>query len=813
MLLLTVWATHVAQAANHSNQQNYVRTSTGLYLKIGDAQMRVDVVTSDVVRMRWTKEIDFLGNGTAVCLKRSETPQPFSLHEKSGKVTLQTASLLVDIDLASGAVTYREAATGNLLLAENESPRTATYVPIERVEYDESTRRTEKTADGEKSVADVLNKELVGHTWQLRNSFVWQDDEALYGLGSHMEDYMNLRGHTLYLCQHNLKAMIPVLISTKGYGLLFDAGCSMLFSDEDASFVELNAAKEVDYYFMYGGSMDRTIAAYRQLTGSVPMLPRYMFGYIQSKERYRSSQELIDVVQEYRRREIPLDVIVQDWNYWPEGWGYMKMDPRYYPDPAALADSIHAMDARLMVSIWPNPQRCPQFDDFKQRGYMLERSVYNAFMPEARRYYWQTADKEFFSRGFDAWWCDCSEPLDGDWGSMPAGYGWNNHKERWEKNTALLSEVLGPERAAIYSLYHAQGVYEGQRLTTDRKRVVNLTRSAYAGQQRYATITWNGDTYASWESFRRQIPAGLNFMAAGAPYWTVDVGAFFTRPDKREKQRWFYVGEFPEGVASEAYREFYLRMFQWATFLPLLRSHGTDIPREVWRFGEPGQPYYDAIVEMIHLRYRMLPYVYSLAGAITHEHYTMARLLAFDFGRDQHVYDIKDQYMFGPSFLVCPVTESKATSRAVYLPAGAEWIDFWSKERYAGGQTIVAAAPLNQLPLFVKPGSIIPMGPVVQYTGEAVGKPMELHIYPGADADFTWYDDAGDSYDYEQGAFATVALHWDDAKQRLTIGAREGSYEEMPAVQSFAVEVHHVGKTIRREVQYSGDLMRLKLAK
>ena len=422
----------------------------------------------------------------------------------------------------------------------------------------------------------------------------------LYGLGCHMEDYLDLRGKTMYLCQHNLKEMVPVLNSTAGYGLLFDAGCGMGYQDApEGSFVELEAANEVDYYFMKGCTMDKVVAQYRYLTGQSPMFPRYMFGYIQSKERYRSSEELVDVAEEYRRRQVPMDVIVQDWNYWPQGWGYMKMDRRFYPDPRHLADSLHALDAKLMVSIWPNPTNCPQTKDFAERGFMLGHSVYDAFNPLARARYWDYANEEFFGNGFDAWWCDCTEPLDADWRAMPEGYGWDSHEERWKGNLALLDAVLGAERSCLFSLYHSKGLYENQRATTDRKRVVNLTRSSYAGQQRYATITWNGDTHASWKSFSQQIPQGLNFMATGCPYWTVDIGSFFTRGGRE----WFRAGDFDRGVDDMGYREYYVRMLQYGAFLPLFRSHGTDTPREIWRFGEPGEPFYDSILRMIHLRY------------------------------------------------------------------------------------------------------------------------------------------------------------------------------------------------------------------
>ena len=797
----------------------YVRTETGVYIASGEGGLRVDFVTPDIVRVRYTQEGAFLGNGTIACLERQPSAVPLVVKQDNGRLVVASDSIRATINLQTQAISFSDAVTGRLLLQEADNPRTCARIVEEKVTYDERTRRTIETADGRKEVMDVLRRDTIGHTWRMSNHFRFQQGEALYGLGSHMEDYLNLRGKTLYLCQHNLKAMVPVLNSTAGYGLLFDAGCSMVFSDEkaDDAYVELEAAREIDYYLMKGRTMDRVVAQYRMLTGDVPMLPQYMFGYIQSKERYRSSDELMQTVAEYRRRQVPLDVIVQDWNYWPQGWGYIKMDPKFYPDRKLLADSIHAMKARLMVSIWPNPSYCPQADDFKQRGFMLSNSVYDAYNPLARRHYWQYVNNEFFSQGFDAWWCDCTEPLDADWGPQRKDYGWNNQKERWQRNTQLLSDALGAERAATFSLNHSRGLYENQRLTTSEKRVVNLTRSSFAGQQRYATITWNGDTHASWASFRQQIPAGLNFMATGCNYWTVDAGAFFTRKDPR----WFYAGEFPEGAKSTAYREFYTRMLQYATFLPLQRSHGTDTPREIWQFGNPGEPFYEAILKMIRLRYQLLPYTYSMADQVTHNRYTMTRLLAFDFASDPEVLDLKDEFMFGPSLLVCPVTEPNAQQRSVYLPKangkglevrGEKWVDFWTDKVYDGGQRITADAPIDRLPLFVRAGSILPMGPVVQYTAEAKGKAIDLHIYPGGDAQFTLYSDEGDSYRYEQGDCQRISIEWHEKSHKLTIGSATGSYQGAPQNRTFRIVLHKGnGKTAEREVNYSGKATSYKL--
>lgn len=797
------------------NNPAYVTLQNGAQFQTAKGLLRVEFVSSEIVRVQYTQEIDFLGNGTIVCVDRSVEKVPFQTQKMDNSLVLSSESLIVQVDLKDYSIIYKDAKTNQILLSEkNDNPREGEQIYTEKVTYDEQSKRIVKTADGEKEVMDVIRRDTIGYSWKFRNHFQWADNEAIYGLGSHMEDYLNLRGKELYLCQHNLKAMVPVLNSTAGYGLLFDAGCGMIYTDKgDDSFIELEAAKQIDYYFMKGATMDEVIKQYRILTGSSPMMPRYMFGYIQSKERYKSSKEVTDVVAEYRKRQVPLDVIVQDWNYWPQGWGYLKMDPKYYPNPANLADSVHQMDAKLMISIWPNPTSCPQTDDFKEKGFMLERSVYDAYNPLARKYYWKYADNEFFNNGFDAWWCDCTEPLDADWQMMKEGYGWDNHRERWENNLALLSDVLGAERSSTFSLYHSKGLYENQRVTSDKKRVVNLTRSSYAGQQRYATISWNGDTHASWSSFAQQIPSGLNFMATGCPYWTVDIGAFFTK----KTRQWFWCGDFNQGVNDLGYREFYTRMFQYATFLPIFRSHGTDTPREIWNFGEPGEPFYDSLLKMIHLRYQLLPYIYSLAGKVSHDHYTMSRLLAFDFPNDTKVFDIKNQFMFGPSFLVCPVTtpmyyekESVALhgvekKRNVYLPKGTNWIDLWTGERYEGGQYVDADASIDKIPLFVRQGSIIPMGPVVQHTGELRGKDITISVYPGQDASFTLYEDEGDNYNYEQGYYSTIELKWNDKKRTFTLAKRNGEYDNMEKVRTVHIELHDKKKIVTKTVRYSGD--------
>lgn len=758
--------------------------TSGLEAQKDGALLRVEFVTPVIVRVQYQPEGKLQSNGTAVCLPRRQ--EKVNLSYSKDLTTICSDSMLVKVDTQTGAISYYDLHHHLLLSEDKYCPRNAENIFLEKVTFDETSKRVVHTANGDVEEKDVIKRDTLGTSFRYRINYDWSQTEALYGLGSHIEDYMNLRGKKMYLCQHNLKAMVPVLNSTAGYGLLFDAGSAMVYNDvADSSYVEIEAAKEIDYYFMKGTTMDKVVACYRQLTGQNPMMPLYFFGYTQSKERYGSSQELCDIVKEYRRRQIPLDMVVQDWNYWPSGqWGRMTMDSTFYPDKQALTDSLHRMNCKLMISIWPNAQNCPQYDDFNRRGWILPGStVYDAYNPKARQLYWDYANKEFFSNGFDAWWCDSSEPLDGDWSNpMHAGYGYDSHQERWQLNTHVLSDALGAERSQTYSLYHAMGIYENQRLANSNKRVVNLTRSSYAGQQRYATITWNGDTYASWKTFAQMIPAGLNFMATGCPYWTIDVGAFFVGPDKWN--RWFYKGEYPKGCNDPAYRELYTRMFQFATFLPMLRSHGSDTPREVWRFGQPGEPFYESIVNHIKLRYQLLPYIYSLSSKISREGYTLSRALAFDFAHDKEVLDIKDEFMFGSAFLVAPMTQPlmtyAAASRKVYLPKNqAGWIDYWTGKKLEGGQWIDAAAPIEHAPLYVRAGSIVPMTECQQYTDEHPNAPYYIYVYPGADADFELYEDAGDGYDYEKGAFTTYRLHWDEANQLLTISNRNGKFKGM----------------------------------
>jgi alpha-D-xyloside xylohydrolase len=668
------------------------------------------------------------------------------------------------------------------------------FIPSE-----ENGIKTELGADGLRAAASTLKEMVDRKAYHTRLEFKWADGEALYGLGSHEEGMFNLRSQHQYLYQQNMKAVVPVLVSTRGYGIVLDS-CSLMTFHDDAfgSYLWSDVDDELDYYFIYGPEFDQIVHEIRVLTGHTPMLPKWAFGYIQSKERYMTQDELISIVREYRQRQLPLDCIVVDWKSWTgDLWGQKTFDPDRFPNPSQMTTDLHALNAHLMVSIWPIMRPGGEnWQEMKDQGHLLgNQATYNAFSAEARACYWKQADQGLFSHGIDAWWCDCTEPFEADW----IGAVKPEPEERLRINTEEAKRYLDPELINAYSLMHSQGIYEGQRSVTTEKRVINLTRSAYLGQQRYSTITWSGDTAARWETLQRQIADGLNFCATGMPYWTMDIGAFFV---KCKPELWFWNGDYDKGVDDLGYRELFVRWFQLGAFLPMFRAHGTDTPREIWRFGEPGEPFYEALVSALRLRYRLLPYIYSLAGWTTQHDYTMLRALPFDFRSDPITYNISDQFMFGPAMLVNPVTRPMLyevgsqplngipKTRPVYLPAGVGWYDFWTGKPYSGGQTVPADAPIDRLPLFVRAGSILPMGPVRQHVNDLPEASIELHIYPGKDGSFELYEDEGDQYNYEKGAFSTIHIYWNDVKRQVTLEARKGQYTGMAEQRTFEVFLH-----------------------
>jgi alpha-D-xyloside xylohydrolase len=795
------------QTIRHTNHDNVV------LLQIRGGFLELTAYSDSIIRVRFAPTQEFSTKASLMIHPSPNLRVGFEVSETAETLLFSTSKLSIRINKQTSAFTYLDS-SGQILTKEPDRGG-KTLIPVDVVKsvFDDTVEaQLRKDADGVHAWVPPAKQVFDRHAFHTKLEFEWMPGEALYGLGSHEEGMMNLRGQHQYLYQQNMKVVVPVLLSTRGYGILLDSYSLMTFHDDAfGSYLWTDVDDELEYYFMYGPEFDQIVQHIRQLTGKATMLPRWAFGYIQSKERYISQTELIDVVKEFRQRGLPLDCIVQDWKSWPQDlWGQKTLDPERFPDPGAMIAELHRLNARLMISIWPNMN--PGGDNWREmrdQGYLLgNQGTYDALNEKARALYWKQANEGLFSHGIDAWWCDCTEPFQADW----RGTYKPEPEERLRINTEEAKRYLDPEYINAYSLLHSQGIYEGQRKTNTGKRVVNLTRSAYIGQQRYGTITWSGDVSATWDTLHRQIADGLNFCATGLPYWATDIGAFFVKNDPK---LWFWNGDFGLGVEDMGYRELYVRWFQYGAFLPMFRTHGTDTPREVWRFGEPGEMFYDALVKFLRLRYRLMPYIYSLAGMVTHEDYTMMRALPFDFRCDPATYDINNQYMFGNALLVNPVTQpmyyaAQSTplngvrkSRSVYLPQGADWYDFWTGKRYAGGQTIIADAPLEMMPLFVRSGSILPIGPDIQHTGEGKDTPIELYIYPGQDGHFTLYEDEGDNYNYEKGSFARTPIDWDDQSQQLTLGLQEGSYPGMPASREFRLIVVSEGITPFKHTQSS----------
>ncbi|MFN8207933.1 MAG: glycoside hydrolase family 31 protein [Bacteroidales bacterium] len=541
----------------------------------------------------------------------------------------------------------------------------------------------------------------------------------------------------------------------------------------------------IDYVVFYGPSADQVIKSYRDLSGPAPLLPKWAYGFWQCRERYSSGQELVNAVKEFRKRDIPLDVIVQDWQYWGKNsWGVPQFDSINYSNPAGFIKEIHDLHAHFNISIWSNPDKNSQVGkDFVSHNLYIKNTKWlDYFNPETRTSYWKTLNDNLFSSGVDSWWMDATEP----------------------ENDALKGETTYLGRGDLYRLTYplmvCKSVYEGQRSVTADKRVCILTRSAFPGQQRYASINWSGDIGGNWDSFRRQISAGLNYSVCGMPYWTTDIGGFF-RPGRSQ-------------YTDEKYHELLLRWLQWGAFNPIFRVHGYQTETEPWKYGTVVE---DNFRKTLNLRYQLLPYIYSEAWKITSGGSTLMRPLVMDYREDSVATTQPFEYMFGNAFLVAPVTEPGVSGREVYLPLKDNWFDFYPGTYYTGGQSIFAEAPLDRIPLFVRAGSIIPIGKSVQYTGQQPEDTLEIRIYSGNNVRFELYEDEGDNYNYEKGLYSIVPFIWNEKLKVLTIENRKGSFpgylhNRVFILRLYQPEMETSGKYIPRErvVSYSGKKRKIK---
>jgi alpha-D-xyloside xylohydrolase len=673
--------------------------------------------------------------------------------------TLKTAALTVSLDLAHGNLTFSTAAGKTFLREAGNVPRTYT--------------------------AETLNGQ---QTYGIVDRFSPDAAEAIYGLGQHQSGLFNYRGATVELGQNNTDIAIPMLVSTNGYGLMWNTASLTTMDNRfplELKFSAL-AGEGVDYFVLYGPEFDAILHDYRNLTGHAPMLPRWAYGFIQSKDRYTSLDEINTIAARYRAEHIPLDTIVQDWFWWQH-----EGDPVFnsHDVPAGLA-KLHAQHVHTMISTWGLMD--PASETYKKldTAHMLiaNAHVYDASNPQARDLYWQSLPGPLFAMGWDSFWLDSAEPEE-----------YYPHLGDAILTTRNIAIGNGAEYTNVYPLLHNEGIQQNWRKTTDQKRVFLLTRSSFLGSQRVGGTVWSGDVYQSWWALNRQIPAGLNYAVSGLPYWTTDIGGYHPTMD----------------TTSAAYQELYLRWYQFGVFCPVFRTHGHRPNNEMWSYPlvEPALLTYDK------LRYRMMPYLYSLAWRVSSDDYTLMRPLPMDFRADPLTWNDGTQFMFGPALLVNPVLEAGATSRRVYLPASTAWYDFWTGEKLTGGRHIEAAAPLERIPLYVRAGSILPLGPEEEYADEKPNGPIELRIYPGADGAFTLYNDEGDNYDYERGAHSTTTLTWSDATRTLSIGARQGTYPNMPRETMFRVilvrPTHGTGEATTdsadQTIPYTGSATTVKI--
>lgn len=928
--------------------KGYQKTNDGVIVTLekkspGTAQkVRLRVIADKIIQVVATPENEFNAAPSLAVIGSPDPAVKWELQETDRSLVLSTNALKVEIASATGAVTFFDK-KGNVVLKESIDSQPA-FVPVQ------------------------LDKE---QSHRLYKAFEAHPEEAFYGLGQHQAGLMNYRGYQVDLTQYNSVAVVPFLVSSKNYGILWDNNSISKFGDvreyqpisklklynkeqvpgsltatyvsdkksgkaplvrqekvidyeflsslkklpqgyslegglvtwegfiesdtsgnhtfsiPSSGYVKIwinnqlvldkwreawnpglavfshqlqqgqkqpikiewnpdggqayialrylrplpkqeqnkvafasEAGDVIDYYFVYGESMDELIKGYRQLTGQAQVMPKWAMGFWQSRERYKTQDEILQTVQEFRKRKIGLDNIVLDWSYWKEdAWGSHEFDETRFPDPEGMIKTLHnKYNTRLMISVWPKfYEGIENYKLFDQKGLLYKQNIlnrerdwigkgyvstfYDAFNPEGRKLFWELLDKHLYKKGVDAWWLDATEPDILSNASI-------EHRKSLMHPTALGS---ADKYFNAYSLMNAKGIYEGQRATNPNERVFILTRSAFAGLQRYGAATWSGDIAARFDELKRQIPAGLNFSLSGLPYWTTDIGGFFVE-NKYDRQEL-------KGETLEEWRELNTRWYQFGTFTPLYRAHGQYPYREVFNIAPEEHKAYQSIVYYNKLRYRLMPYIYSLAGKVYHDNYTIMRALVMDFGGDKEVLNIGDQFMFGPSLLVNPVYEYKAQRRALYLPATTAWYNLYDGKYLKGGQHINAEAPYERIPLYVKAGAILPIGPEIQYTTEKPADVITLYVYGGKDGSFVLYEDENTNYNYEKGKFIRIPITYKEASRTLTIGQQQGAFEGMLKNRTFNIIYVHQNNPRPflfdaqpdRVLKYSGKSVAVKL--
>jgi alpha-D-xyloside xylohydrolase len=784
MLILSLALSNLVSASVIS----YRKENNGVLFKLDKGLLNVKVCKNNIVEVKYTVLSEFPSRTSLVVTNKWEKTPTFTVMDANGNILISTASLRIQVNKKNNGISFLDLHGSSILAEDGINGTTMTKATVAGIQ-----------------------------TYNCSTAFDSPSNEALYGLGCHPEDSLsiNYKGRNQDLAIQYMTGAIPVLLSNKGYGLMWDNYSASNFYGAEAGNTKYKYVSEsgdmVDYYFIYGPNFDRIIASYRETTGTAPMFPKWSFGLFQSQDRYRSQAEILSVKDNYRKNNIPVDCIVQDWYYWePNVIGSHVMWPARYPNPKEMVDELHKAHISAMISIWPVMAKgTANYDAMLKAGNLTTitwdnvmthtmDSYYDPYSFKSRQMYWGQARDSLIARdGWDAWWVDQCEP--------------DNGTLLDERRQCTFAMGRGIDYFNTYSLMHTTGLYNNWRKDIPRKRAIFLVRQAFAGQQRNSTTLWSSDITCTWKAFKSQVPQGINACASGIPYWTSDIGGY-------------HLNWSAPNWSTPANRELFTRWFQFGTFCPIFRIHGKG---ERALFSDNWDAKTKAILlNYDNLRYRLLSYIYSLSWKVTNEGYTIMRSLAFDFRNDPNINNIPDEYMFGPAFLVSPVIHSMLnqkgetqTTRKVYLAKSATWFDFWTGKTYKGGQTIEANAPIETLPLFVKAGSIVPFGPFMQYATEKEADSLEIRIYPGANGSFTLYEDENDNYNYEKSIFSTISFKWNDANSELTIDKRKGSFPGMLQNRIFKIVV--VGRSKgagiditqvpEKTIQYNGALQTIKL--
>lgn len=764
---------------------SYKRIENGIKTTVESVDIELQFYTPSILRILKYQEGERPEKKSYSVIKEAEKV-PFTITDGDSVTMLNSDRLVVEISHRTGRISFKDK-TGKKLLSEKNWG--AQFTPVN---YGDNA------------------------TFMVRQSFHLDKDETIYGLGQHQKGKMSQRNQAINLKQKNTEIAIPIFQSIKGYGVFWDNYSPTMFTDNamETTF-DSQAGKCIDYYFINGSNADGVVKGIRELTGQVPMNALWTYGFWQSRERYISQNELVGVVDKYRELNVPLDGIIQDWQYWgtdPSSWNAIEFGNPGFPDPKKMIDDVHARNAHIIISVWPSfGKNTSVHNELKEKQMLLdfktypdEATVYDVYNPAARRIYWDRMNRNMFAIGMDGWWLDATEPEFSD----------NDEKLNQRTHDGQYREVFN-----AFPILSVGGVHDNQRAATGDKRVFILTRSAFAGQQRYGAASWSGDIRSDWNVLHNQISAGLNFSLCGIPYWNTDIGGFAS------------CNYFPEGINDPAFRELYVRWSQFGAFTPMMRSHGTCTPREIYQFGDRGSWEFDALDKSIRLRYILLPYIYSTAWNVSKNHDTFMRALFMDFPEDTTLHDTDGEYMFGRSLLVAPVTRPMYVDKAgninlnatqtkdVYLPKGSGWYDFWTGEFILGGRNVAKPTPIDIIPLYVRAGSILPVGPDVQYATEKKWDNLEIRVYPGADGSFVLYEDENDNYNYEKGNYTTIMFSWHDKDRTLEVSDRNGRFPGMLMQRKFRIVVADRDKgsfqkhTVNpdRVLTYRGKALKIRL--